>query len=83
MGPAARARRRPAPDVDQEQEVRAKLYAKPPATERTVEVLGPAPRLVDRPPPDLVPLTIPQIAGPAGPPRPPSAACGGSFPHEA
>jgi hypothetical protein len=40
-GPRWRAREAPLPaDVDQEQEVRAKLYAKRPATERTVEVLG-------------------------------------------
>jgi len=39
----------PADHEEQEQEVRAKLYAKPPATERTVEVLGPVQRIADRP----------------------------------
>jgi hypothetical protein len=34
---------------DQEDEIRERLYAKPPATERTVEVLGPIERLEDRP----------------------------------
>ena len=34
---------------DQEDEVREKLYAKPPPTERTVEVLGPVERMADRP----------------------------------
>jgi hypothetical protein len=34
---------------DQEDEVREKLYAKPPPTERTVEVLGPVERLAERP----------------------------------
>jgi len=49
-GPRWRARDEPlAPGVDQEHEVRAKLYAKPPATERTVEVLGPVARIADRP----------------------------------
>jgi hypothetical protein len=39
-----------APAVDQELEVRSRLYAKPPPTERTVEVLGPAARRIeDRP----------------------------------
>jgi hypothetical protein len=48
-GPRWRARQEPLPPgVDQEQEVRSKLYAKPPATERTVEVLGPVQRLADR-----------------------------------
>jgi hypothetical protein len=37
------------PARDQEDEVRAKLYAKPPATERTVEVLGPVEPLAERP----------------------------------
>jgi hypothetical protein len=37
------------PEPDQEDEVRAKLYAKPPLTERTVEVLGPVERLTQRP----------------------------------
>jgi len=50
IGSRRRARRpSPSPAVDQEQEVRAKLYAKPAATERTVEVLGPVERLADRP----------------------------------
>jgi len=49
-GPRWRAPRAPvAPALDQEQEVRAKLYAKPPATERTVEVLGPVARVAERP----------------------------------
>ena len=34
---------------DQEDEVRARLYAKPPVNERTVELLGPASRIADRP----------------------------------
>jgi hypothetical protein len=36
------------PGLDQEQEVRAKLYGKPPATERTVEVLGPVEHVADQ-----------------------------------
>ncbi|MGH2851153.1 MAG: hypothetical protein ACRDLP_11105 [Solirubrobacteraceae bacterium] len=44
-----RQRSRVAPAVDQELEVRSRLYAKPPPTERTVEVLGPARRVEDRP----------------------------------
>jgi hypothetical protein len=50
-GPRWRARAAPIapPALDQEQEVRAKLYAKPPATERTVEVLGPVARMAERP----------------------------------
>jgi len=48
-GPRWRARGDTLPGgVDQEQEVRATLYAKPPATERTVEVLGPVERVADR-----------------------------------
>jgi hypothetical protein len=34
---------------EQEDEVRARLYARPPATERTVEILGRVERLADRP----------------------------------
>jgi hypothetical protein len=33
---------------DQEQEVRARLYGKPPAAERTVTVLGPLEEVADR-----------------------------------
>ena len=49
MGAAPRAR--VAPTVDQELEVRARLYAKPPPTERTVEVLGPLAASKTGPPP--------------------------------
>jgi hypothetical protein len=34
---------------DQEDEVRERLYARPPVNERTVELLGPADRLAHRP----------------------------------
>ena len=34
---------------DQEDEVRERLYAKPPVNERTVELLAPASRIADRP----------------------------------
>ena len=39
----------PPAGLDQEQEVRDRLYAKPPPTERTVVVLGPVERLAERP----------------------------------
>jgi len=45
-------RRRREPDAalrDQEDEVRERLYAKPPVNERTVELLGPVSRLEQRP----------------------------------
>jgi len=46
---ALRRRRAPVPSPrDQEDEVRARLYAKPPAHERTVELLGPVERIADR-----------------------------------
>jgi len=49
-GPRWRGRGEPFDGKAEEQElqVRAKLYSKPPLTERTVEVLGPVVRLVDR-----------------------------------
>jgi hypothetical protein len=50
LGPHWRARVAPlVREFDQEQEVRSKLYAKPPATQRTVEVLGPVERIAERP----------------------------------
>jgi hypothetical protein len=42
-------RRGRGPARDQEDEVRARLYARPPATERTVEVLGPVEPDAERP----------------------------------
>jgi len=42
-------RHRGAAGLDQEDEVRERLYAKPAPTERTVEVLGPVDRLAERP----------------------------------
>ena len=45
-----RARSEPAwSPRDQEDEVRERLYAKPPVNERTVELLDPAHRIADRP----------------------------------
>jgi hypothetical protein len=38
-----------ASEPDQEQEVRDRLYARPPLAERTVEVLGPIRQIAERP----------------------------------